>query len=73
MGKQKMKRNAVRTALLLAAIGAALWLTGCQVKINEETSGLSEFSYADVENYSVGAAELSETVEHSRSTGWSGM
>lgn len=26
--------------------------------------GLSEFSYADVENYSVGAAELSETVEH---------
>lgn len=49
--------------LVLAAVGLPLCLTGCGVNINIG-NGLSDFSYADAENYSVGAAEFSETVEH---------
>lgn len=49
--------------LVLAAVGLSLCLTGCGVNINMG-NGLSDFSYADAENYSVGAAEFSETVEH---------
>lgn len=50
--------------LVLAAVGLSLCLTGCRVNINVENTGLSDFSYADAANYSVGAAEFSETVEH---------
>lgn len=49
--------------LVLTAAGMSLYLTGCRVNINMGNS-LSDFSYADAENYSVGAAEFSETVEH---------
>ena len=48
--------------LVLAAVGLSLCLTGCGVNINMG-NGLSDFSYPDAENYSVGAAEFSETVE----------
>lgn len=50
--------------LVLAAVGLFLCLTGCGVSINMGNTGLSDFSYADAENYSAGAAELSEAVEH---------
>lgn len=59
--KQKRMRAAV---LLLAAVGMALWLAGCRVSNNTGPSGLSDISYADSEQYTAGAAELSETVEH---------
>lgn len=49
--------------LVLTAAGMSLCLTGCRVNINMG-NGLSDFSYDDAENYSVGAAEFSETVEH---------
>ena len=48
--------------LVLAAVGLSLCLTGCGVNINMG-NGLSDFSYPDAENYSVGEAEFSETVE----------
>lgn len=54
--------------LVLAAVGMSLCLTGCGVNINMG-NGLSDFSYADAENYSVGAAEFSETVELMRPLG----
>ena len=47
--------------LVLTAAGMSLCITGCGVNINMGNTGLS---YADAENYSVGAAEFSETVEH---------
>lgn len=50
--------------LVLATVGLSLCLTGCGVNINMENTGFSDFSYADAENYSVGAAEFSATVEH---------
>lgn len=53
----------IMVMLVLAAVGMSLYLTGCGVNINMG-NGLSDFSYADAENYSVGAAEFSETVEH---------
>ena len=49
--------------LVLAVVGMPLCLTGCGVNSNMG-NGLSDFSYPDAENYSVGAAEFSETVEH---------
>lgn len=57
-------RKTKMAVLLLAIAGTALLLTGCQVKINTGTSGLSDFSYSDAEKYLGGTAELSETVEH---------
>lgn len=60
-----MNRRRTRAAvLLLAAVGMALCLTGCKVRIHTGTSGLSDFSYANSENYTAGAAELSEIVEY---------
>lgn len=49
--------------LILAAVGLSLCLTGCGVNINMGND-LFDFSYPDAENYSVGAAEFSETVEY---------
>lgn len=59
-----MKRTGMRTAVLLLSIaGMTLCLAGCRIGMNAEFSGHSDVSYANEENYSVGGAELSETVE----------
>lgn len=52
------------SALLLAIAEMILWLAGCRLHINTGLSGLSDVSFADEENCSVGEAELPETVEH---------
>lgn len=46
---------------LLIVACTALGLTGCHVKVN--VIGLSDYFYADSEKYTIGAAELSETVK----------
>lgn len=48
---------------LMAAVGMALCLAGCRVSNNTGSSGLSDIFYADSEQYTPGAAELTETVE----------
>lgn len=58
-----MYKKIIAILVLATTVGLTLCLTGCRVNINME-NGLSDFSYADAENYSVGAAKLSETVEH---------
>lgn len=57
-----MKRIKMAMAFL-AAVGMALCLTGCSVRNNAGPSGLSDISYDDSEQYTAGAAELTETVE----------
>ncbi len=59
----KMKRMRA-AALPLAAIGMALCLTGCSIRINRGIFGLPGVSYSNAEKYMVGAAELSESVEN---------
>ena len=57
-----MKRHKkIIVMLVLDVVGMSLCLTGCGGNINMENTGLS---YADAENYSVGAAKFSGTVEH---------
>lgn len=59
----KMKRMRA-AALPLAAVGMALCLTGCNIRINRGIFGLPGVSYSNAEKYMVGAAELSESVEN---------
>lgn len=60
-----MKRQRkIIVMFLLTAVGMSLFLTGCRVRSNMGTSVLSDFSYADSQNYIVGEAEFSESVEH---------
>lgn len=54
-------RKAKMAVALLSAVGMALCLAGCRV--SNHAGGLSDISYADSEQYTPGAAELSETVE----------
>lgn len=54
-------RKAKIAVALLSAVGMALCLAGCRV--SNHAGGLSDISYADSEQYTPGAAELSETVE----------
>lgn len=55
-------RKAKVAAALLAAVGMALCLAGCVVR--RSGGGFSDISYADLERYTAGAAELPEPVEH---------
>lgn len=54
-------KKAKMAVALLSAVGMALCLAGCRV--SNHAGGLSDISYADSEQYTAGAAELSETVE----------
>lgn len=55
-------RKTKMTVAFLAAATMVLCLAGC--RMTNHTGGLSDISYTDSERYTVGAAELSETVEH---------